>query len=111
MKGLVPKLDAVFHGLADNEIECKLFALIKLYLIWSMFFVHLCSSLYQDIIDDITSNRLSDEVHAIFNRAFSCFDKEVKQSLVALAPSILMSKRYCNAKSCVVVALFSHNVV
>ena len=71
MKGLVPKLDAVFHGLADNEIECKLFALIKLYLTWSMFFVHLCSSLYQDTIADITSDRLSDEVDAIVDSALT----------------------------------------
>ena len=76
-----------------------------------MFFVHLCSSLYQDIIADITSDSLSDEVHAIVNRAFIRSDKEVEQSPLALAPTILMSKRYCNAKSCAVIAWYIHKVV
>ena len=76
-----------------------------------MFVVHLCSSLCSDVIADITSNSLSDKVHAIVDMAFSLSDKEVEQSLLALAPSILMSKRYCNAKSCAVVALFIHKVL
>ena len=76
-----------------------------------MFFVHLCSSLCQNIIADITSDSLSDEVHAIVDRAFSRSDKEVEQLLLALAPSILMSNRYCNAKSCAVIALFIHKML
>ena len=51
-----------------------------------MFFLHLCSSHCQDIIADITSDSLSDEVHAIVDRAFSRSDKEVEQSLLAVAP-------------------------
>ena len=36
-----------------------------------MFFVHRCSSLCQNIITDITSDSLSDEVHAIVIGIFS----------------------------------------
>ena len=76
-----------------------------------MFFVHLYSSLCQDIIGDITSDSLSNEVHAIVDSAFSRSDKEVEKSLLALAISILMSKIYFNAKSCAVIAMFIHKVL
>uniref|UniRef100_M4BKF9 RxLR effector candidate protein n=1 Tax=Hyaloperonospora arabidopsidis (strain Emoy2) TaxID=559515 RepID=M4BKF9_HYAAE len=39
---------------------------------------HLCSSLCQDTLDDITSDSFSSKVHAIIDSAFSRSDKEVK---------------------------------
>ena len=71
-----------------------------------MFFVHVCSSLCQYIIADVTPESLCDEVHAIVDSAFSRSDKEVKQSLLSLALSICMSIRYCNAKLFAIIALF-----
>ena len=70
-----------------------------------MFFVHVCSSLFQYIIADVTPESLCDEVHAIVDSTFSRSDKEVKQSLLSLA-LICMSIRYCNAKLFAIIALF-----
>ena len=66
---------------------------------------------FKDIIVDITPDSVSGEVHAIVDRAFSRSYIEVEQSLLALAPSILMSKRYCSANSCAVIALVIHKFV
>uniref|UniRef100_A0AAV1V0A0 PPM-type phosphatase domain-containing protein n=1 Tax=Peronospora matthiolae TaxID=2874970 RepID=A0AAV1V0A0_9STRA len=72
---------------------------------------HLCSSLCQDILAEITSDSSSDEIHAIVDNAFSRSDEKFKQSLLALDPTIRMSKGYCNAGSCAVIALFIHKVL
>ncbi|RLN93801.1 hypothetical protein BBJ28_00001231 [Nothophytophthora sp. Chile5] len=48
----------------------------------------------------------SNEVTEIVKDAFARCDEELKQSLMALSPEIRMSKGYCNAGSCAVVALF-----
>ncbi|RLN92513.1 hypothetical protein BBJ28_00011330 [Nothophytophthora sp. Chile5] len=48
----------------------------------------------------------SNEVTEIMKNAFARCDEELKQSLMALSPEIRMSKGYCNAGSCAVVALF-----
>ncbi|CAI5714413.1 unnamed protein product [Hyaloperonospora brassicae] len=72
---------------------------------------HLRSSLCQDILGDITSNSSSDEVRTIVESAFARADEELKQSLLALAPDIRLSKGYCNAGSCAVIALFVHKAL
>ena len=46
----------------------------------------------------LTASNISiDEVHAIVDSAFSCSDEKEKQSLLAFAPSVRMSKGFCNA--------------
>ncbi|CAH0476278.1 unnamed protein product [Peronospora belbahrii] len=72
---------------------------------------HLCTSLCQHIIAKVTSKNSSDEIYAIDNSAFSRSDQELKQSLLALPPDVHMSKDYCNAGSCAVIALFINSVL
>ncbi|KAE9357020.1 hypothetical protein PF008_g3361 [Phytophthora fragariae] len=72
---------------------------------------HLRSSLCQHILAEVTSKNSSDEVSAIVKSAFSRCDEELKQSLLALPPNVRMSKGYCNAGSCAVIALFINSVL
>lgn len=46
------------------------------------------------------------QIIATMNEAFVNCDQDLKQSLIALSPDVRMSKGYCNAGSCAVVALF-----
>ncbi|GMF19939.1 unnamed protein product [Phytophthora lilii] len=66
---------------------------------------------YQRILAEVTSKNSSDEVSAIVKSAFSRSDEELKQSLLALPSKVRMSKGYCNAGSCAVIALFINSVL
>ncbi|CAI5710287.1 hypothetical protein KXD40_005069 [Peronospora effusa] len=69
------------------------------------------TSLCQHILAEVTSTNSSDEVCAIVKSAFHRSDEELKQSLLALPSNMYMSKGYCNAGSCAVIALFINAVL
>ncbi|KAL3658818.1 hypothetical protein V7S43_016186 [Phytophthora oleae] len=72
---------------------------------------HLRTSLCQHILAEVISKNSSDEVSAIVKNAFARSDEELKQSLLALPEKTRMSKGYCNAGSCAVIALFVNSVL
>jgi serine/threonine protein phosphatase PrpC len=78
---------------------------------WSGARRHVRKSLCQHILAEVSSRHSSDEVSAIVKSAFSRTDEELKQSLLVLPPNVRMSKGYCNAGSCAVLALFIDSVL
>lgn len=48
---------------------------------------------------------------AQLKQSFASCDEELKQSLLALEPETQLSKGYCNAGSCAVVALFVNSIL
>ncbi|KAG6960022.1 hypothetical protein JG688_00009812 [Phytophthora aleatoria] len=72
---------------------------------------HLRTSLCQHILAAVSSRNSSDEVSAIVKSAFARSDEELKQSLLALPENTRMSKGYCNAGACAVIALFINSVL
>ncbi|KAF4135275.1 Protein phosphatase 2C [Phytophthora infestans] len=72
---------------------------------------HLRTSLCQHILAEVSSKNSSDEVSAIVKNAFARSDEELKQSLLALPEKTRMSKGYCNAGACAVIALFINSVL
>ncbi|KAL4167299.1 hypothetical protein KRP22_012785 [Phytophthora ramorum] len=72
---------------------------------------HLQTSLCQHILAEVTSKNSSDEIATIVKSAFARCDEQLKQSLMVLPPSVRMSKGYCNAGSCAVIALFINSVL
>ncbi|KAG3089172.1 hypothetical protein PI125_g18115 [Phytophthora idaei] len=72
---------------------------------------HLRTSLCQHILAAVSSRNSSDEVSAIVKSAFARSDEELKQSFLALPENTRMSKGYCNAGACAVIALFINSVL
>ncbi|ETP52482.1 hypothetical protein, variant 2 [Phytophthora nicotianae P10297] len=72
---------------------------------------HIRTSLCQHILEQVSSKNSSDKISEIVKSAFARSDEELKQSLLSLPEKTRMSKGYCNAGACAVIALFINSVL